>query len=346
MKKQFISSCFLLLIIFIPNLHGNISNLSGTKQISKKIILIGAGGNKGKTYFNLLKNYINFVGFIHPEPKKNLLSLSKKYNIPIYPNIKSAINNIDFDGAILAVPHHLHFNYTKDLLNLKKFVIKEKPISITSKESGILLNNSIPPLFVIVQRQFQNSFLYAQKQLAKIGKICSFKYIYNLGSKEASSWRAEQKKCFGGVLLDMGYHIIDIINSFFGTPEYLTGQFVYKTKQMKQEKLEDEAFFLFAYSNGIVGNITISRLGPNKEEFFEIIGETGIIKVNQRSCQLFDSFGQLIEIFESPASKTEEIFFMFATYFNQLNNKDFIEKELKRHQENIKIIESLYSLKN
>jgi len=49
MKKQYKDFCILLMVVSFFNIQKNICNPSCSKKISKKIILIGVGGKKGKT---------------------------------------------------------------------------------------------------------------------------------------------------------------------------------------------------------------------------------------------------------------------------------------------------------
>lgn len=310
-----------------------------------KTVLIGANGNKGRLYYNLLKDSVNFVGFIHPKPRQSLQQFAKKEHVSLYPNIQEALVGCDFDAAIIAVPHYLHFDYTKELLDAHKCVIKEKPITMNKLEATDLLEDIHSPLFVVVQRQFQNSFIHARELLSKIGEVCSFTYKYNLSIKgETSGWRAEKEKCLGGVLLDMGYHVVDIVTSFFGAPDDMYAKRICKTELMKQEDLEDQMFIVCSYKSGLVGNIVLSRIGVEKEECFEISGTKGTIKVSPRTCYLFDSTGNVVQKYSSSSSKNEEIVAMFKMYLKNIDNQAYIQGELNRHIQNISIIDALYNL--
>ena len=110
--------------------------LSSKKLDSNKkenIIIIGAAGHQGKEYFNLLKDKYNFIALID----NDYSSLEKIYDSKKYlllKDIKDLNTNIEFDIAILCLPHYLHKKITLSLLPLKKTIIKEKPLALNSNE--------------------------------------------------------------------------------------------------------------------------------------------------------------------------------------------------------------------
>jgi predicted dehydrogenase len=319
-------------------------------HIDKKIVLIGAGGKKGSEYFELLKDYITFVAFIQPHPSEALVLNAQKYNIPIYHDLDQALQYIKCDGAIISVPHHLHFFYTKQCLEHNMFVIKEKPFVINQEEIDAykkICGNKTPQLFVIVQRQFQQSFIEAKKYLNSLGKIFSFRYEYSLNLKNVitNGWRAKKSLSGGGALLDMGYHSIDILNAFFGIPLNYLAVSTYKTNIMKEESLEDEMFIVLSYPNDLIGNIIISRYGSTKKEYLEIAGDDGILVITPNSYVVYDKMGSIIRQ-EQTSSQKEDLLKMFLCYLNNINNIEYINNELKRHEENNVLISNIYKIKN
>ena len=56
-------------------------------------------------------------------------SLSKKYKIPLYPNVNELLNSKNLDAVIVATPNQLHEKHTVSFLKNKIPVLLEKPIS-------------------------------------------------------------------------------------------------------------------------------------------------------------------------------------------------------------------------
>ena len=327
-----------------------VKQLESSRHIDKKIILIGAGGKKGSEYFELLKEHVTFVAFIQPNPQEALIANAQKHNIPIYYDLDQALQDIESDGVLISVPHHLHFFYTKKCLEHNLFIIKEKPFVINQEEIDMykkMCNNEVPQLFVIVQRQFQQSFAEAKKHLNSLGKIFSFKYEYSLNLKNmvTQGWRAKKSLSGGGALLDMGYHSIDILNAFFGVPIICSAVSTYKTDIMKEESLEDEIFIVLSYSSGLIGNVIISRYGSAKKECLEISGDSGMLIVTPHSYILYDKIGNIIQQ-EQTLSHKDDLLKMFLCYLDHINDVEYIKNELTRHEANNELINNIYSKNN
>lgn len=127
---------------------------------------------------------------------------------------------VDFDIALVCVPHTMHAKITLPLLNSGKVVIKEKPLA-TSIEEANLYNENMN-LFTIVQKQFNPMFIKGKEKIESIGRIYNYNYSYNLPFAEMTKgWRANFDISQGGVLLDMGYHVLDILLTYFGNRHWL-----------------------------------------------------------------------------------------------------------------------------
>jgi predicted dehydrogenase len=103
-------------------------------------------------------------------------------------------------------------------------------------------------------------------------------YASNIFSKP-SGWRFNKKISGGGVLLELGCHLIDLLLWYFGSITKVSGSI----KSIYSE-VEDFAHAEFEFSNNIKGELDTSW---SKEGFtipevnLEIIGSNGWLKVNQ-----------------------------------------------------------------
>lgn len=333
---------YLIIVSLIASMHVDGSN------DQQKLILIGAGGQQGIEYFHLLKNNINFVGFVQPNPKENILLIADEYQIPLYQDLEDLCKDINFDGAIITVPHHLHFEYTNKLIALNKFIIKEKPIAITTDEVVSYknsMNGQIPPILVIVQRQFKEPFLQAQLDFATLGKISSFNYYYTLNyQNESTGWRANKELSGGGAVLDMGYHVVDILTTFFDMPMNAQVEFEYKSDAMKEKDLENGATISLTYASGLTGFVFISRSGVQKKEIFEVNGDNGKMIITSNSYDLYDKEGNLVKNCAT-ISKEDELRNMFTAYLAHCKDDSYITNQFLRHEKNMQFIDMIYSQK-
>jgi predicted dehydrogenase len=315
-------------------------------NIKESIILIGAAGHQGKEYFNLLKDKYNFIALID----NDYSSLEKIYDSKKYlllKDIKDLNANIDFEIAIICLPHYLHKNITLSLLSSKKTIIKEKPLALNYNEIKEYTNSmkiySNIKLFTIVQRNFNPCFIEGKNNLKLIGKIYNFSYDYELNfENETMGWRGEFNKSFGGVLIDMGYHILDIILKFFHGLISASAVNSFCYNDMKKEGLEDSINIVMLFKNDISGVVNINRHSHIKKEIFTIRGEKGIIEILPSQYTIYDRKGNIV--LNSKNSKTQEEMkiSMFDYYIKNQNNNKFLFEHFRHHCNIVLLIEKIY----
>ncbi|WP_414731860.1 Gfo/Idh/MocA family oxidoreductase [Agrobacterium pusense] len=85
-------------------------------------------------------------------------------------------------------------------------------------------------------------------------------------------WRAKRDIAGGGALIDMGYHLIDLVIWFLGMPEIVMARTSGSAKPDQKYDVEDTAHLLLAYEpttrrpNPLSANCPISRSYGEKGE--------------------------------------------------------------------------------
>src|SRR6266542_6478344 len=113
-----------------------------TEQLTKQTIGVGVAGTGfiGPAHIEgLRRNGINVLGLAE-NTKEKAQQKAAELGIPrIYGSLDEMLADPDIDVVHLATPNHLHFPHAKAVLLAGKHVICEKPLAITSKESGELV---------------------------------------------------------------------------------------------------------------------------------------------------------------------------------------------------------------
>ena len=317
-----------------------------TNLIDKpNIILIGAAGHQGREYFKILKERCNFKALIDSDYEL-LKKLYEPNKLLLLPDFKE-LNTIDYDIALICLPHFLHKDITLSLLSSNKMIIKEKPLGFSSfdiKEYHSQMQKySNFKLFTIVQRNYNPSFKEARNKLNLIGKIYNFSYDYELNiDNKTTGWRAEFEKCFGGVLMDMGYHVLDIIFTFFSGLISFSAVNSFCYDEMKKEGLEDSINIIMRFQNGLSGIININRHSNLKKELFTIRGDKGVIEIYPSQYLIYDRKGRIIYSQNFSMNSEQIKLSMFEFFFRNKNNKDFLYEHFKHHSYVVSIIEKIY----
>lgn len=128
------------------------------------------------------------------------------------------------DGVILALPHHVYAENWKHIMQLGVSVLKEKPLGRDVAEAIRFLNeaheNNIM-LMTAVQRQHHPAYRALRKLLVEPRTVVrSIRIVYGLEptqSGPATNWRDDTQKSGGGMLIDAGYHMMDLVQFLVGT---------------------------------------------------------------------------------------------------------------------------------
>ena len=198
-------------------------------------------------------------------------------------------------------------------------------------------------LFTIVQRNFNPSFTNAKNNLNKIGKIYNFSYDYELNfENETMGWRGEFNKSFGGVLIDMGYHILDIVLKFFHGLISASAVNSFCYNDMKKEGLEDSINIVMLFKNDISGVVNINRHSHIKKEIFTIRGEKGVIEILPSQYTIYDRKGNIVLNYKNSKTQEEMKISMFDYYIQNQNNNKFLFEHFRHHCNIVLLIEKIY----
>ena len=213
-------------------------------------------------------------------------------------NPDDIFNRTDIDIVDMCTPNIFHKEAVLKALKAGKNVYCDKPLA-TSYEETKEITGMLGKYDVITQMALQYRFFPATmraKELLEeghIGKIMSFRACYlhsgSVDSKKPISWKQDKKFGGGGVLFDLGSHVLDIMyyllgeySSIFAKTEIVYSQRPDKNGNLVNIEADDVAFMIAKMKNGGTGTIEASKVatGVNDELRFEIHGDKGAIRFN------------------------------------------------------------------
>jgi len=219
----------------------------------------------------------------------------------------------DIDVVDICTPNIYHYDALKKAILAGKHIYCEKPLCVSyaqSKEIAELAEKSGKIHNIVFNNRFLAPIQRAKQLIEdnKLGRILSFNVSYLHSSAVYTSknagWKQNKDICGGGVLFDLGSHVIDLIY-------HLCGQFdeVNTLTQIAYEKRAgmdgkpwktnaDEAFYMIAkLKNGACGTITASKVAPgaNDDIILDIYGENGSIKFSLMDCNWLHFYDNTLE---------------------------------------------------
>jgi predicted dehydrogenase len=206
-------------------------------------------------------------------------------------------NDPSIDIVNICTPNHLHYEQLKMAIENKKHIYCDKPLTVTADEAREIAE-SAGKRGIVAQVAFNYRFLppmLRAKQLieeGKIGKPLSFRAEYlhsgSLDPDKAPGWK-QLAKFGGGVIVDLGSHVIDLMYYLLGEYKSLTADstILYPNRKDKSGNTitidaEDSFMMMVKMKNGSKGIIEASKIatGTDDELRFEIHGDKGALKFN------------------------------------------------------------------
>jgi scyllo-inositol 2-dehydrogenase (NADP+) len=197
--------------------------------------------------------------------------------VTIYRDAEEAIDDPNLQLIVVATPNESHFELGKRALEAGKHVVIDKPFTLSSADALTLVHLSRAKnlhLSAYQNRRWDGDFLTVRDILdsGSLGKIISFE-------SHIDRWRPQRKPQVwresgapgGGILWDLGPHLIDQALVLFGMPEA-----VFADVRMEREgALMDDAFDLRLYYPGLSVLLRSTCMGLVPGERFRIYGNRG-----------------------------------------------------------------------
>lgn len=198
--------------------------------------------------------------------EKRMGRIARKSRIQsTYTDYKTMFEEVRPDAAIIATPVYLHKQMTIDALASGIHVLCEKPISRNLDEAKEMVQASRDyGAYLSHMNNWRHSGIVQRiKELTDTGEAGSIHSLYmsfaNPGSEHMmpfiGEWIFDKEKAGGGVVLDLGYHAVDIISYLFGEIKAVSsevGTFV------KEGDVEDIAFIVFRNQEDLPGILKLS----------------------------------------------------------------------------------------
>ena len=246
-----------------------------------KVGIIGYGV-VGKKRHSIIKKYkqLNVIAASDVNDQ-SLLDLSN--NVQKFNDYRKLINESHCNVVFISVPNRFAADATKLALRKGIHVFCEKPPARSSLElSSIknLIQGKRIKLKYGFNHRYHASILKASEILnsKQLGKIVAMRGIYGKSkiiSFDQSDWRSKRSEAGGGILLDQGIHMLDLM--LFFAKEKFKKVFSIVKNDFWNHDVEDNAFALMETSSGIVAQLHSSATQWRHKFNLEIILERGAL---------------------------------------------------------------------
>ena len=261
------------------NLSGN---LSGETRNNMRIGIVGFG-KMGMLHGALLNSIEGVEIAAIADTSKMVLRAFKSVlpHIKYFSSYEAMLDQCSLDAVIISTPSFSHIPIAKYAANRDVNIFIEKPMSSNLEQAvGLYELLKEKPLVCMIgfSSRYIPTFVKGKEIIESniLGKIDSVKaqaYIADVFTKQGG-WRYNKSLSGGGVLIDVGVHMIDLLCWYFGKIGSVRGSI----KSIYSENVEDEANTHLNFKNGLgVGfDCSWSKVGYRKLYLkMEIVGEKG-----------------------------------------------------------------------
>jgi predicted dehydrogenase len=182
----------------------------------------------------------------------------------IYHSADTMFSDPSIDIIIITTTPDTHFTFTKSALEAGKHVLVEKPFVPTSAEAQTLIDISSKTgrlICVYQNRRWDTDFLTVRKLIKDhtLGRVVEFNTHFDRYKPERpTTWKGNLSMDHaGGVVYDLGTHLLDQVYVLYGLPRTVTGSF--ENQRNDGEAEPDSITVLLGYGAG--GPLVTAKAG-------------------------------------------------------------------------------------
>ena len=233
-----------------------------------KIVQIGVGG-WGKNHTRILSR-LGVLSAICDIDSQKSKEYGEKYSVNNYESLEQLLSSEEFDGAFVVTPTSTHTQIARKLLEAKKHVFVEKPMTYKS-EDGQKLARLAEKNKVILTCGYIERFNPAVDIVKKIVNKKKFGDLVMLEFHRENRIPLHIKDV--GIIYDTSVHDIDTANWLFDDMPHVVFA---RAGKIKHEH-EDFASIMLGYKDDKVAIISLNWITPKKVRKFNAVCTDAII---------------------------------------------------------------------
>ncbi len=193
-----------------------------------------------------------------------------------YSDYQAMLDDPDIDVVYIALPNHLHREWTIRAAAARKHVLCEKPLAMYAAECNEMITacqQANVLLMEAVMYRFHPRMLYLKQLLGarEIGDIRFLHAAFSFNFNASDNYRA-YKQFGGGALLDVGSYCVNAARWLIGS-EPVSSQIVIS---YKQESIDLNASAILLFSEDVSAHIQSSFVAA-EHQVIEVVGTTGAV---------------------------------------------------------------------
>ncbi len=223
-------------------------------------------------------------------------------------------------GVVISTPNTSHYSLTMQALKAAGIhVLVEKPMAVNLKQADMMIETARKKKLVLQVNQTLrfspvHNKIKAMINSGKIGKIVHVRCLRAGGNTPDKEWAPGstwfvQKKFRGGLIMDIGVHMADLLGWLVGKAKSI---YSINSIMIHSNNVPDNVTAIFEFANGATGVLELSWTIPCGGGLLEIYGSKGTIRIgfSEKSKLELASKNKMYKAVKIGAEKTSQSWFV------------------------------------
>jgi glucose-fructose oxidoreductase len=224
------------------------------------------------------------VALVSDDPEK-LKELGDRYGVEHrvnYDGLDALLQGGEVDAVYIAVPNHLHREYTERAALAGVHVLCEKPMAVTEQDCRAMIqtceNNGVL-LMVAYRLHFEPANLKAAALAREgtLGDVRIFNSVFTMQVKEGNI--RLQQETGGGTLYDIGIYCINAARSLFQAEPVEVFAFSASTGEKRFREVDEMTTAVLRYPDERLATFTVS-FGAADVSSYTVVGTEATLRVD------------------------------------------------------------------
>jgi predicted dehydrogenase len=230
----------------------------------------------------------------HHQPAR-FAELSARFGVPCL-SIGDVLADDSIDAVCVCTPSGTHAEQAIAAASAGKHVLVEKPMALSLAEADAMIaacERAGVHLGVMLQRRFDPNYerMHGAIAAGDLGDISLgvvvIPYHRPQSYYETAEWRGTWRLDGGGVLMNQGIHLVDLLVWFMGDPTAVHAQAATLHREIEAE---DTLAAVLQFGNGALATITATTTAwPGFPHRVEVYGSAGGIQIEGESVRQWQS---------------------------------------------------------